>query len=127
VVITRILVLHRIILVFSGIPQSLPSLECKVFFPLFLSEGSFNDVFLRVCQDMVLPLATPITGVDGTVMNEIPLPKGSEVRVNVTASNNDPNIWGPDAFEWKPERWLQPLPETVTSARIPGVFSNLLV
>jgi len=35
-------------------------------------------------------------------------------------------MWGPDVYEWKPERWLNPLPESVTNARIPGVYSHLL-
>ncbi|KAI0039847.1 hypothetical protein FA95DRAFT_1503644, partial [Auriscalpium vulgare] len=35
-------------------------------------------------------------------------------------------IWGPDAEEWKPERWLAPLPKTVEEARIPGIYSNTM-
>ncbi|TBU52591.1 hypothetical protein BD310DRAFT_831896 [Dichomitus squalens] len=33
---------------------------------------------------------------------------------------------GDDAYEWKPERWLGPLPETVERAAIPGVYSHLM-
>jgi hypothetical protein len=87
----------------------------------------FDDGHHRARQDAVLPLGTPIKGVDGTEMNEIPIPKGSKVLVSVNACNNDPEIWGHDSLEWKPERWLEPLPDSVSSARIPGVFSNLLV
>ena len=76
---------------------------------------------------MVLPLGTPIRGLDGTEMHEIPIPKGTKVVVNIAACNNDPDIWGIDSHEWKPERWIQTLPESVASARIPGVFSHLLV
>jgi cytochrome P450 len=76
---------------------------------------------------MVLPIGTPIKGLDGKEISEIPIPNGTQLLVNVTACNNDPEIWGPDSYEWKPERWLQPLPESVTSARIPGVFANLSV
>ena len=36
-------------------------------------------------------------------------------------------MWGEDALEWKPERWLAPLPSTVADAKIPGVYSNLYV
>ncbi|KAJ3515938.1 hypothetical protein NLJ89_g1436 [Agrocybe chaxingu] len=36
-------------------------------------------------------------------------------------------IWGPDSYEWKPERWLQPLRESVAAAHIPGIYSNLWV
>ena len=76
---------------------------------------------------MVLSLGTPIRGIDGTEINNISVPKGTEIFLNVTACNTDPAIWGPDSHEWKPERWLQPLPVSVSSARIPGVFSNMFV
>lgn len=36
-------------------------------------------------------------------------------------------LWGEDADEWKPERWLSPLPDAVLNANIPGVFPNLYV
>ena len=34
---------------------------------------------------------------------------------------------GEDADEWKPERWLKPLPAVLEEARLPGVYSNLCV
>lgn len=35
--------------------------------------------------------------------------------------------WGEDALEWKPERWLKPLPRAVEDAWIPGIYSNTSV
>lgn len=46
---------------------------------------------------------------------------------NIFGANRDPTIWGVDAAEWKPERWLFPLPDTVADARVPSVFANLYV
>ena len=60
-------------------------------------------------------------------MNEIPIPKNTNIIISIYAANRNLEIWGPDSYEWKPERWLNPLPETVTSARIPGIYSNLYV
>ena len=74
---------------------------------------------------MVLPLSEPVRGVDGTLMSEIPIPKDTVVLVGVLGSNMNRRTWGSDAWEWKPERWLSPLPEAVTEAHIPGVYSNL--
>ncbi len=75
----------------------------------------------------MLPLSEPVRGRDGKMISEIPLPKDTTVLVGVISSNTSKAIWGEDAYEWKPERWLSPLPETVAEAKIPGVYSNLLV
>ena len=66
-------------------------------------------------------------GVDGKLMNEIFVPKDTSVAVGLLASNRNKAIWGEDAEEWKPERWLSPLPESVGEAHVPGIYSNLYV
>lgn len=72
-----------------------------------------------------MPLSNPIKGVDGRMMHEIFVPNNTDVVVGILASNRNPAIWGDEALEWKPERWLSPLPESVTAAHIPGVYSHL--
>ena len=80
---------------------------------------------LRTTDAAVLPLYTPIKDINGRELTEIPIPKGTDIIVNITGSNHDPRLWGLDSYEWKPERWLEPLPEEVLKAKIPGVYSNL--
>lgn len=63
-------------------------------------------------------------GTDGKEYTEVLVPNNTTIVVNILGVNRDPEIWGPDAHEWKPERWLSPLPESVVNARIPGVYSN---
>jgi len=55
------------------------------------------------------------------------VPKGTNVIVSILACNRNADVWGPDVYEWKPERWLKPLPYTVADAHVPGVYSNLWV
>lgn len=74
---------------------------------------------------MSLPLSEPIHGLDGTTMNEIFVPRGTTIFVGTWLSNINKSLWGEDADEWKPERWLAPLPDALKDAKIPGVYSNL--
>ncbi|KAJ8455901.1 hypothetical protein ONZ51_g12307 [Trametes cubensis] len=76
--------------------------------------------------DAVLPLSKPIIGRDGTEIDSIYVPKDTLIFVAVQASNVNPDLWGADAREWRPERWLEPLPEAITDAKIPGIYSNLM-
>ncbi|EIW61094.1 cytochrome P450 [Trametes versicolor FP-101664 SS1] len=85
-----------------------------------------TTVFRETRSDAVLPLSEPITGIDGSKINEIHVPKDTTVVVGVLSSNRNKAIWGEDALEWKPERWLDQLPESVTEAKIPGIYSNLM-
>ncbi|TFK27112.1 cytochrome P450 [Coprinopsis marcescibilis] len=77
-------------------------------------------------QDIVLPFSRPFTTTEGKEITEAVIPAGTKVLVGLSACNKDPLIWGPDSLEWKPERWLSPLPDSVVNARIPGVYSNLM-
>lgn len=86
---------------------------------------NINIFYSRAKRDFVLPVSEPVIGVNGAVMKEIPVPKGTTFYIGLRASNLDKRIWGEDALEFKPQRWLSPLPASVTEARIPGVYSNL--
>ncbi|KIK66524.1 hypothetical protein GYMLUDRAFT_239459 [Collybiopsis luxurians FD-317 M1] len=78
-------------------------------------ETLLSSVTRIACQDAIIPLSTALTGLNGERINEIAVPKDKTLM-------QPP----PDADEWKPERWLSPLPTTVTDARIPGVYSHLM-
>lgn len=72
----------------------------------------------------MLPLSTPIKGVDGQEITQVTVPKNTDVLVSIMSTNRDPTLWGADSHEWKPERWLSPLPDSLLDARIPGVYSH---
>ncbi|KAF8966257.1 cytochrome P450 [Flammula alnicola] len=77
-------------------------------------------------QDVVLPLSNPIKGLDGQEIQEIFIPKNTNIHVGIMACNRNPELWGPDVLEWKPERWLEPLPDTLIGAHLPGIYSHLM-
>ncbi|KDR74416.1 hypothetical protein GALMADRAFT_250338 [Galerina marginata CBS 339.88] len=77
-------------------------------------------------EDTVLPLAFPVTGLDGLTLTEIFVPKGTVLTVSIVGANRNTAVWGTDAAEWNPERWLHPLPMSVKAGRMPGIYSNMM-
>ncbi|KAI5121967.1 hypothetical protein M0805_002037 [Coniferiporia weirii] len=78
-------------------------------------------------RDVVLPLLWPITATDGiTEIREIPIKDNTGIIVSILNANCSKRIWGEDAGEWKPERWLRPLPDSVSNAHLPGVYSSMM-
>jgi cytochrome P450 len=76
-------------------------------------------------KNAILPLSKPMLGVDQRPITEIFVPAGTIVHIGIKAANMNRSVWGPDALEWKPNRWLAPLPQTVVDAQIPGVYLKL--
>ncbi|KAI0754112.1 cytochrome P450 [Daedaleopsis nitida] len=104
---------------------SLPYLDAVCRETLRLHSPSTSS-FREAYHDGVLPLSQPIRGVDGRMMHEIVVPAGTAIVVGLLAANRNKALWGEDALEWKPERWLSPLPASVLDAKIPGVYANLM-
>ena len=73
----------------------------------------------------MLPLLHPVRGRDGREVSELAIAAGTIVLPHLQAGNVGREIWGEDAAEWRPERWLAPLPRAVEDARIPGVYAHL--
>lgn len=73
----------------------------------------------------MLPLSKPIHGVDGTMLTEVPVTRGTPILAPALGCNTNKDLWGDDALEWKPERWLEKLPQALDDVRIPGIYSNL--
>nr|BED42986.1 cytochrome P450 monooxygenase [Trametes versicolor] len=84
------------------------------------------QAFRKAVEDAVLPLSRPIRATDGTLLHELTVPRGTDIFISILACNRSKALWGTDAEEWKPERWLAPLPEAIESAGIPGVYSNMM-
>ncbi|KAF7328728.1 hypothetical protein MVEN_02501400 [Mycena venus] len=74
-------------------------------------------------QEDVLPLSKPYVDQHGRSYDSLVIPKGQIIYIPILAIHMDEEIWGPDAREWKPERW-EKIPDEV--GRIPTVWANLL-
>ncbi|KAF5379582.1 hypothetical protein D9757_009242 [Collybiopsis confluens] len=80
----------------------------------------------NTAQEVVVPLSNPVHGVNGAEISEVFIPKGTAVLVSIFNANRSTALWGPDAVEWKPERWLSTLPESIANSKIPGIYSHLM-
>ncbi|KAG9010599.1 hypothetical protein FRB95_003451 [Tulasnella sp. JGI-2019a] len=72
--------------------------------------------------DTVIPLAQSVIDKNGKEINEIFVRRGEDIMIHTFASNTTPDIWGPDAFEFRPERFDK-LPEAVSE--VPSMYGNL--
>ncbi|TFK47420.1 cytochrome P450 [Heliocybe sulcata] len=61
-------------------------------------------------------------------MESIVIPEGTTLFLGLAATNRSEDIWGLDAKEWKPERWLRPKSASSTvkedGPRLPGIYGN---
>ena len=47
------------------------------------------------------------------MLSEIAIPKGTTLIMSLLAANHNKDLWGEDASEWRPERWLSATGERV--------------
>ncbi|KAJ7480949.1 cytochrome P450 [Mycena latifolia] len=74
-------------------------------------------------EDDVLPLSKPYVDKTGKAYDSLPIPKGQVMHIPILAVNTDPEIWGPDAREFRPERW-EKVPDA--AGDVPSVWAHLL-
>ncbi|VDB84019.1 unnamed protein product [Peniophora sp. CBMAI 1063] len=96
--------------------MALPLLDavCKETLRVFAPAPLRNR---RCIAESVVPFA------DGSTVH---IPAGTEVLINIHGVNTNKDIWGADAKVWRPERWLEPLPQSVADANMPGLYANML-
>ncbi|KDQ28644.1 hypothetical protein PLEOSDRAFT_1039815, partial [Pleurotus ostreatus PC15] len=98
---------------------SLTTIEGMVWLNAFLKETLRLHPGLPMSDriastDAVIPVSQPITTSTGETITEVRVPKGTHVHFpSVDADNTNlcgrlAYVWGPDAHEFKPERWIEP-------------------
>ena len=97
----------------------------------------------RANHDDIIPLEHPQNTMSGGTVTAIPVSKGQNVVLSLCVYNRSvskyshqrhsvtrgftrlKSIWGEDADQWRPERFLEPLPKE-SNINL-GVFGNLCV
>ncbi|KAH8102301.1 cytochrome P450 [Cristinia sonorae] len=74
-------------------------------------------------RDDEIPVGKPYRDRYGVERDSISVAKGDFIMLPILAINRSKTIWGEDAHEFKPERWVNP-PEAVSG--IPGVWGHLM-
>ncbi|EJF61783.1 cytochrome P450, partial [Dichomitus squalens LYAD-421 SS1] len=80
----------------------------------------------HAAKDVMLPLFKPVRDKNGRMLDAVPVPKGTAIILDLQGSNYNKELWSEDAHEWRPERWLSPLPAALDEARLPAVYSNIM-
>jgi cytochrome P450 len=73
-------------------------------------------------SDDVIPLSQPIETKSGKIISEIPISKGQAITASICTYNRLRSVWGEDADEWNPNRFLGDGREKSSL----GVFANLM-
>ncbi|PPQ73928.1 hypothetical protein CVT24_012770 [Panaeolus cyanescens] len=108
--------------------NALPRLDatCREALRLF---APVTFVWRQTIKDTVVPLQYPITDTKtGREIHEILIHEGTPVYVGISALNRSTTLWGPDAAQFIPERWMghQAYESTMGKIKTPGVFSNTM-
>ncbi|KAF7356022.1 hypothetical protein MVEN_00931600 [Mycena venus] len=81
-------------------------------------------VWRQTTKDVLVPLTYPIrSATTGEEIKELLIEQGTAVYLGLGAANRSTAIWGPDAAEFKPERWLN---RTQLEAKLPGAYSGMM-
>ncbi|OCH89199.1 PAH-inducible cytochrome P450 monooxygenase PC-PAH 1 [Obba rivulosa] len=73
-------------------------------------------------REDVIPLSQPVTSTTGEIVTEIPVSDGQDILISVCGYNRLKEVWGEDADEFNPSRFLQTKEGQLTV----GVFANIM-
>ncbi|KAJ6590229.1 cytochrome P450 [Mycena sp. CBHHK59/15] len=80
-------------------------------------------VWRQTKKDVVVPLTYPIRSTTtGEEMTQLLIKEGTAVYLGLSAANRSTAIWGADAAEFKPDRWLNRTHES----KLPGAYSGMM-
>ncbi|KAK0215666.1 cytochrome P450 [Armillaria fumosa] len=87
--------------------ENLPYLDAVTRESLRLHPSSAETHRITIC-DNTIPLRWPVTLQTGEITTALPVRAGDEFTIPYTLLNTSPALWGPNALEFVPERWITP-------------------
>ncbi|KAF8880306.1 cytochrome P450 [Infundibulicybe gibba] len=99
---------------------------CREVFRIY---SPVTFVWRQTIEDTTIPLQFPVRDPhSGTETRDLFIAKGTPVYLGLSAANRSTAIWGPDASEFKPERWLgkDASPGNPDKIKLPGIYSNMM-
>ncbi|KAJ6626458.1 cytochrome P450 [Mycena sp. CBHHK59/15] len=77
-------------------------------------------------EDDILPLSKPVRTASGTLIDKLPIRKGAVLTTSILYTNLSKTIWGEDAADFNPERWLNDSEGVPASAKeYPGYYHTM--
>lgn len=87
------------------------------------AESERLNHLLRAVKERVIPYSG---GDEDIHPLTVTVPVGTTIFVSIAGSNRLESVWGADAKEWKPERWLtEAAPTSNSRLRLPGIYSGM--
>lgn len=87
----------------------------------------FADSLFRRTTAASVPLQFPVRSVSGEEINTISVAKHQTITISILNANHNQAVWGEDASEWKPERWLNSTQAGVKDGvRYTGAYSSMM-
>ncbi|KAJ6464229.1 hypothetical protein DFH09DRAFT_957860, partial [Mycena vulgaris] len=79
----------------------------------------------RDVASAVLPPGTTLTATDGSTLTSIAVPMGTSIMIAIAKANHNPYIWGMNAREFRPERWVNGRMGS-KDVKLPGVWGGTM-
>ncbi|KAJ6540824.1 cytochrome P450 [Mycena vulgaris] len=71
----------------------------------------------------------PFTPAPGDTRSAVTIPRGTTLFLGIAGANRLPAVWGADAADWKPERWLSGNTDAhpkFERVRLPGIYAGMM-
>lgn len=91
---------------YDQLQSSLPYLDAVLHETLRV-HPALIDIVRVATEDDIIPLSEPLITESGEVVNSITVARGTHIGIPVSCVNRSTRLWGEDAMDFRPERWLE--------------------